>query len=143
MSYNAKTLFAFSCESENGMLLSNKIELEAWDSIENLVSRLTGDDHVSPRDSLFSWRTNPSHSASAKETYRWREVIDSIKTANLESTFDEVEKQAKRQFPLIKSRPVMLRIAGEITNALLHSYSYKHKIRFSQCDSIEPSGLPI
>jgi hypothetical protein len=130
--------FAIRCDSESQSLISSKIEREAWDSIQRLAEFLVQKEK-SPavRNSLFAWREQKAHLADARETYAWRGLIDSIKAADLSEAALQMQRNQKytRASSLVTSKPIMLRIAGEITNALLHSYTYKHRITFFQCES--------
>ncbi len=135
------TSFVLVCETESGIELSSELEQEAWDANETLVKLLL---KQSGRleDLLFSWKKlGMSHLAGSKETYAWRGVIDSIKSANLEDLSANKMGGAKWS-PLVKSKPIMLRVAGEITNSLLHSYNNRHRIAFVQCDSTRPFSVP-
>lgn len=128
-------LFGIRCDTESARLISSKIESEAWESIETLVEFLRSDEDIAVKRELFSWKYEMSHLASAKETYAWRKVIDSIKASDLGLVGSEFDRSRKTTLTLAKSKPIMLRIAGEITNALLHSYSNRHRITYFQCDS--------
>jgi hypothetical protein len=133
-------LFAIRCDTESRSLISSKIEAEAWDSISSLAEFLERERYPSVKESLFGWRDQEAHLASARETYAWRGVIESIKAADLSEITAQIEKIGNvSPFSLTKSKPIMLRIAGEITNALLHSYTNHHKITFFQCDLKDPS----
>lgn len=153
-------LFAIRCENEGGAILSSRIEGEAWDSIERLVellgkregtratSSMSSMVHGSSiaSDTLFSWRHEENHLAGAREAYAWRDAIDQIKACDLDEIASSYSKRARsnvspssREIELMKSKPIMLRLAGEITNTLLHSYNNRHEITFFQCDSTEPS----
>lgn len=135
------TSFVLVCETESGIVLSSELEREAWKANETLVKVLLKQSGRED-DLLFSWKKlGTSHLASSKETYAWRGVIDSIKAANLEEMSANKIGRA-RWSPLIKSKPIMLRVAGEITNSLLHSYNNRHRIAFIQCDSTRPSSVP-
>jgi hypothetical protein len=130
--------YALVCVTELGIELSSELESEAWDANETLVELLNVGD-----DDLFAWKKpGSSHLANSRETYAWRKVIDSIKTANLEDLTPKVASKRTPSSPLIKSKPIMLRVAGEITNSLLHSYNNRHRIAFVQCDSTRPSSVP-
>ncbi|MHB1908944.1 MAG: hypothetical protein ACYCQJ_08745 [Nitrososphaerales archaeon] len=113
------SFYAIKCESEN-VLISNKIEEKAWDSIHELLKSLKADTH----NFLFVWQHEQNHFANAREVYAWRDVIESIKASELS------EIDSKLTNSLLKSKPIMLRLAGEIANALIHSYNNKHKISF-------------
>jgi hypothetical protein len=135
-----KGRFAISCDTESSMLISSKLEIEAWDSILSLVEILRRDKYPSVKDSLFAWRYQQSYLSNAKQTYEWRGIIDSIKEANLSALASELQREGRMNpSELVKSRPIMLRVAGEITNALIHSYTNQHRISFFQCDFTEPS----
>jgi hypothetical protein len=133
--------FAIKCEVES-LVISSSFEKEAWDSIEALVESQEKEVSNSSAIILFLWKKERNHLATAKETYIWRKVIDSIKASDLAQISSDLNKLGKGAFPLAGSKPIMLRVAGEITNALIHSYSHQHKISFIQCDSKAPSLFP-
>ncbi|MDH2899435.1 MAG: hypothetical protein PXY39_00530 [archaeon] len=120
-------------------MISSKMEAQAWDSILTLVQFLERDKYASVKRSLFSWKDQEAYLVNAKETYAWRSVIDSIKAADLSEVASQLEREGKNSSSLVRSKPIMLRVAGEITNALLHSYTNHHRITFFQCDSRDPS----
>jgi hypothetical protein len=127
---------AFICDSEENLVLTSKFEDEAWRALELLVNSLGEDnDSKSRNPDLFSWRNGGAHQAFAKEVYAWREIIETIKSLDLENLALKHDDWSA----LAKSKPIMLRVAGEITAALLHSYDKRHKITFSQIEKIEPS----
>ncbi len=130
------TQYAIRCESEQGLVLSNEIEQEAWEAIERLIPLLVKDEAFIGY--LFSWKGRPSSTASARETYSWRRAIDLIKESDLGEKCN-ASKENPRIVILMKSKPIMLRMAGEITNALLHSYNLGHKITFFQSSRTVPS----
>ncbi len=139
MSATANKLFTIRCDSESRILISSKMEAQAWDSILTLVQFLERDKYASVKRSLFSWKDQEAYLVNAKETYAWRSVIDSIKAADLSEVASQLQREGKNPSSLVRSKPIMLRVAGEITNALLHSYTIHHRITFFQCDSRDPS----
>lgn len=139
MAATAKELFTIRCDTESGVLISSQMEAEAWDSIFTLVQFLERDKYASVKRALFSWKDQEAYLANAKETYAWRGVIDSIKAVDLSEVASQLESEGKNSSSLVRSKPIMLRVAGEITNALLHSYTSQHRITFFQCDSSDPS----
>jgi hypothetical protein len=135
-------IFAIRCENESQTLISNRIEGEAWDSIESLAEFLEREKYPSVKEAMFLWRYEESHLASARETYAWRGFIDLIKSSDLAEIASRMKRVGTTSFSLVRSRPIMLRITGEITSALLHSYTNRHRITFFQCDSKEPFRVP-
>jgi predicted component of viral defense system (DUF524 family) len=111
------------------------MEREAWRAIERLIPLLASKEDIS--ENLFSWKLRPKRIVSARETYSWRRAIDLIKEANLDEKCAALKENPEVLF-LMKSKPIMLRMAGEITSALLHSYNLAHKITFSQSSSTKP-----
>jgi hypothetical protein len=130
-------LFALKCEEEQ-TVLSSRMEASAWHAIEKLAGRLSGDLSESDRTSLSSWKSQ-DHMALAKEIYFWRRAIDLIKDTDLSSIIWQPSEDEMKG--LMKSKPVMLKIAGEITNALMHSHQNRHRVSFFQIESVEPSGF--
>lgn len=134
------TFFAFKCETEKGLVITSTLEEAAWKAVEELVVFLIGNESNSKGEELFSWKKEKGHQANAKETYAWRNVIESIKTIDLESlSSDGGQEKEGSVSGLRRSRPIMLRVAGDITNALIHSYDNRHRITFFQIDDVEPS----
>jgi hypothetical protein len=129
-----KELFAIFCDGE-GMIFSSKIERPAWQALEKLVAVL---DESSSKATMFGWKSQ-GYQATARDTYAWRRAIDAIKEADLSLLASKIQNPGEGA-PLMKSKPIMLRVTGEVTNALIHSYQNQHKIRFIQIDSVEPSG---
>jgi hypothetical protein len=128
-------LFAIRCEEED-LVLSNPMESNAWAAIERLISLLQSENQSS-LNGLFAWKER-RHLATAKEVYSWRGAIEVIKDADLNREW--AGSKGDPSLPsLMRSKPIMLRLTGEITNALLHSYNLKHRITFFQCHSTEPS----
>jgi hypothetical protein len=128
----SKDLYSIKCLDENSRILSSEMELRAWDSVEFLVKKLLEQEPPKQKE-LFGWKYEKSHVASARESYGWRSAIDCIKEANLSDLGGQEEKAAiDSVFSLVRSRPIMLRLAGEITNALIHSYDTRHRLSFSR-----------
>jgi hypothetical protein len=128
--------FGIVCRSEADLLLTSKWEEEILTSLETLCRLLDKNKNVG-NESLE--RMKNSHLlAGARDFYAWRQFIEAIKEASLNSVADKarVDEGSKR---LLTDRPLMLKIAGEITNALFHSYNMKHVISMSQTVSKEPS----
>ena len=123
------TRFAIRCDTEGGTVLSSEIEVDAWDAIEQLISFLNKEN----AKGMFNWKSRDRRT-EAREVYAWRSSIDLIKDSDL-----SVVDISGVVSPLTRSKPIMLRMAGEITNALLHSYNLGHRITFFQCDEKEPS----
>jgi hypothetical protein len=112
----------------------------AWVSIETLVRSL-GSKSGGADPKLFGWKER-GYLAQPKDPFTWRRIIDEIKDKDLSfiaSTLDG--EQEERVASLMKSKPIMLKIAGEITNALYHSYQNRHKISLVQIESMDPSGF--
>lgn len=84
---------------------------------------------------LYAWKEGHHH-ALAKEQYAWRSALEEIKNSDLSSKCADVKRE---DAVLMADKPVMLKIAGEITNALMHSYTSRHKISFVQRTSNVPS----
>lgn len=124
------------CNSEKGLLLSSEMESQAWQAIEGLMPVLGEDPSFTAL--LFAWKRELESLASARESYAWRKAIDMIKENDLGEKCKSL-KMDESVLSLMKSKPIMLRVAGEITNALIHSYSLRHKIAFVQIASTEPS----
>ncbi len=128
--------FAITCDDENGAVLSNKSELSTWQALEGLVGIFKEKSLVGSFDAFIAMKIS-GHAASARETYAWREVLEAIKNNDLKELCAGFKDQMIQS--LIMDRPVMLKIAGEVTNALMHSYNLKHKITFSQISPNDPS----
>jgi hypothetical protein len=116
---------------EEDKIISSDIEVDGWISIRNVLLNLTGRENC---ELLFSWEDRKSI-ATAKEVYAWRRAIDVIKEHDLAKELGPVARDSPA---LMKSRPIMLKIAGEITTALMHSYDNRHRI-FIQSSSTVPS----
>ncbi|MGI0084044.1 MAG: hypothetical protein ACREBQ_03080 [Nitrososphaerales archaeon] len=117
-------------------MLSSEMELQVWQAIERLMPVL--DEGLSLATLLFSWKKEPESLTSARETYAWRKAIDMIKESDLQEKCRSLEIEGS-VLSLMNSKPIMLRIAGEITNSLIHSYNLRHRIAFFQTASTEPS----
>ena len=117
-------------------MLSSEMESEAWQAIERLIPVLADD--ASFVALLFSWKGAGGSLTSARETYAWRKAIDMIKENDLEEKCKSLVIEGP-VLSLMKSKPIMLRVAGEITNSLMHSYNLRHKIVFFHTASTEPS----
>ncbi len=131
--------FTIRCQDENRIALSSDMEIEAWKAIQELAELLKHDLYPSVTKALFSWKGEPEHLASAKETYAWRDLIETIKLNDLDALTAGAEEDNVAVSRLMKSKPIMLRMAGEITNALIHSYDNRHRITLDQNDSVRPS----
>lgn len=127
--------YALSCYDERGLVLSNWRSLELWTALERLVSILLRDSDFSNMDSLYAWK-HGHHQALAKEPYAWRAVIEEIKSSDLAVRCAEV--QSVEDASVMSDKPTMLKIAGEITNSLMHSYTARHKLDFVQRTSNVP-----
>ncbi|HYB03424.1 MAG TPA: hypothetical protein VED17_03105 [Nitrososphaerales archaeon] len=135
--------FSIVCNDEPlSTALSNERELRVWLALQELVLALLADSGFTSEAMLFAWKNEPRHLATAKEPYAWRAAIEEIKNSDLPSKAQIFRKDPEK-FVLITDKPVMLKIAGEITSALLHSYSSRHRISFAPVHSTskEPSGL--
>lgn len=127
--------YAISCDSESGLLLSNKRSLEMWDALARLIEILVESSGFSSTAVLSEWK-KPHHIALAKEPYAWRNALDEIKNSDLTVKCSGVDLESAT---LMTDKPTMLKIAGEVTNSLLHSYTNKHALTFAQCVSKDPS----
>lgn len=129
--------YSISCVDEGGLHLSNSHEEEMWNSIQKLLELLVRETQFSSMQTLFAWKENKGHRASAREAYAWRGAIEEIKNNDLMKVTSSLKPE---EVTLIADKPAMLKMAGEITNALLHSYGKMHLIRFgTQKDSNVPS----
>jgi hypothetical protein len=122
--------------------LSNERPLGVWIALDELVLALLKESAFASEYTLFAWKSEPRHLATAKEPYAWRSAIEEIKNSDLPSRA-QIFRVDPEKFVLVTDKPVMLKIAGEITSALLHSYSSRHRISFVpvQSTSKDPSGL--
>lgn len=124
-----------SCINESGTILSNWRALETWESLEKLIAILLKDSNFSSHEMLYAWKEG-QHLALAKEPYAWRAALEEIKNTDLSAKCSGVSKE---EAVLMADKPTMLKVAGEITNALMHSYTSRHKISFVQRASKVPS----
>lgn len=127
--------YAISCDAEASLALSNKHSLELWQSLEKLIGILVDSSHFSTFAELYEWK-QPHHLAKAKEPYSWRAALEEIKNSDISVKCANVSGELR---VLMTDKPAMLKIAGEITNSLLHSYTSRHKLTFGQCISKVPS----
>jgi hypothetical protein len=130
--------YVLRCEDESSDL-SNSHDLDIWEALESLARILAKDTKLSQEELLHSWKTG-HHLATARETYGWRDVMEEIKNADLPARCVNLKRDPK--YTLIIDKPAMLKIAGEIANALLHSYTKRHKVSY-QAVSKEPSGVAL
>ena len=121
--------YALHCDDEYGLVLSNSRGLENWQKFEKIVGILLDDSHFSNYDTLFAWKVN-HHLAGAREPYAWRAALEEIKNSDLDAKCSHIEDREEATF--MSDKPTILKIAGEITNALMHSYDSRHKISFVQ-----------
>jgi hypothetical protein len=127
--------FAICCDDEKQRILSNWRGLETWEALENLLDNLMKGSS-SPRLSiLYAWKKG-QHQSSAKEPYAWRSALEEIKNSDLFEMCAQMSKSEEKT--LMTDKPAMLKIAGEITNSLMHSYEAHHKISFIQRESKVP-----
>lgn len=106
-----------------------------WSSLERLIALLLIDSRFSSLDTLYAWKEG-QHAALAKEPYAWRAALEEIKNSDLSAKCSGLSRE---EAVLMADKPTMLKIAGEITNALMHSYTSRHKIRFVQKTPNVPS----
>jgi len=123
-----QTAFSIQCINES-RVISNVRSEPFWSTLDDLIVVLLRSSKFSAEDLLFSWKKEPRHSASAREVYAWRAALDEIKNSDLGTKCSEFHTD-KEKFVLITDKPTMLKIAGEITNSLLHSYNSRHNISF-------------
>jgi len=130
--------FRITCDDENDLLLSNEHTKDIWTSFEKLMLMLVNDDKFSSMDTLFAWKGQAGYKATSREAYAWRNAIEEIKNSNL---MDIGKGLSESELLLVADKPAMLKVAGEVTNALLHSYTRGHAITFraAQNDSKVPS----
>jgi hypothetical protein len=128
--------YALSCDNESGLILSNWRSLEHWNSLEKLLVILLKDSSFAKYDQLYAWKRG-HHLALAKEPYAWRGAIEEIKNSNLVAKCSSMEN--REEASMMCDKPTMLKIAGEITNGLMHSYTSRHRLNFIQRVSKVPS----
>lgn len=100
-----------------------------------MISILLKDSSFSSVENLYAWKGS-KHLASAKEPYAWRAALEEIKDSDLSA---KCQSESREAAVIMADKPTMLKIAGEITNALLHSYTARHKVSFVQRTSNVPS----
>ena len=120
--------FSILCTDES-LILSNERALEVWLTLDDLLEILLKESSFASSTILFTWKSEPRHLASAKEPYAWRAAIEEIKDSDLNVKCAALKVDPDK-FVLITDKPVMLKIAGEITSAVLHSYTSRHGISF-------------
>ncbi len=127
---NRDQKFAIICNDESSnSLLSNERTAEIWNTLDELIATLLKSSAFAPEASLFAWKKESRHLASPREPYAWRAAIEEIKNSELTSMCQDFRGDAEK-FVLITDKPAMLKIAGEITSSLLHSYTSRHRISF-------------
>lgn len=127
--------FVLICNDEPLLApLSNGRTEDSWEGIEDLLRILLKDSKFASETDLFAWKKS-GHLASAREPYAWRAAIEEIKESDLTARCDSVRENGEK-FILITDKPAMLKIAGEITNGLFHSYTSRHKISFVPAQSV-------
>ncbi|MGI0091644.1 MAG: hypothetical protein ACREBS_08045 [Nitrososphaerales archaeon] len=129
--------YAISCDDEHGLVLSNYHALDIWEALGDLIEILRKQSNFSSQEMLFSWKEKPRHHAQAREPYAWRAAMEEIKNSDLPAKCADVKDRFAAT--LMSDKPVMLKIAGEITSCLMHSYSSRHRLSFSQRVSKVPS----
>ena len=121
--------YSFCCDDESGLELSNRRSEDLWNALFDLVEVLLEKETFASRDSLFSWKEKQGYLASAKDGYGWRAALDEIKNSDLEKECSRAQIEKERMI-VMTDKPAMLKIGGEITNGLMHSYSKNHRISF-------------
>jgi hypothetical protein len=148
---------------DEGIPLSNIHNVRVWRALEMLLRALSpygvrfegSNDRNSSAVALspFDWK-DVQMRASARQAYAWRNVIEDVKNSDLGSKLGEgrmshhprgrtqrsrgAEKKdmgEDEEIALASDKPTMLKLAGEVTNALLHSYTRAHVIRFETTTS--------
>jgi hypothetical protein len=135
-----ETQFAIICNDERGIILTGVRSAKFWRTLDDLVLTLLQSSNFSQEAILFSWKSQDHHVASAREAYSWRAALDEIKNSDLTEKCSKF-RQDSEKFLFLTDKPAMLKIAGEVTNSLLHSNTRGHRISFSsiQRTSNEPS----
>ena len=123
------------CDDEGNSPLANTHAREIWVSVQKLLEILVEDSQFSSMHTLFAWKERLHYRVTAKEAYAWRSAIEEIKNNDL---VEKCKGLNASESLLMEDKPAMLKIAGETTNALLHSYTRGHAITF-QKDSNVPS----
>ena len=125
--------YAIFCDTESSVL-SNKRDKELWDSLFRLVQILeegSGNSQASAV-TLFAWSKEPRHVTVAKEPYAWRAIIELIKNSDLVAICSGIV--SRDELSILADKPTMLKISGEVTNALIHSYNSRHAITFKKSE---------
>ena len=128
---------AISCDNES-LVLSNERSPELWGTFQTAIKALVREAKFAPQETLLAWK-EPHHLATAKESYSWRAALEELKNSDLPVLFKDF--RGEEDFVLMTDKPTMLKIGGEVTNSVLHSYTLKHRITFGQITSNEPSFL--
>ena len=123
--------FGIVCVDESGLKISNTRKSDFWSTLDELVSILLENSNFTTETLLFSWKKESHHLASAREVYAWRSTLEEIKNSDLVSVGRKL-KGGGDKLVLFTDKPAMLKIAGEVTSSLLHSYSSRHRISFVQ-----------
>lgn len=131
---------ALSCDDESGKILSNWHSIEIWSALERLAKVLFDESNFSRFNELFTWKES-RHIALAREPYAWRAAIEEIKAADIVARC--AGEKNREVMNLMSDKPAMLKIAGEITNSLMHSYTSRHRMSFVQRVSKVPSWLAL
>jgi hypothetical protein len=121
--------FAIKCDDEASVLSNSRLE-ETWKTLDDLILILLRSSDFSSEMLLFAWKREPGHLASAREPYAWRAALEEIKNSDLSSKCQGLKGDGEK-YILITDKPAMLKVAGEITSALLHSYTSRHRISFA------------
>lgn len=124
-----ETKFVIVCEDESAFLTNSRTNVH-WSALDELVLTLVRFSNFSDESNLFNWKKRPGRIASAREAYAWRGALEEIKNSDLTERCAEFRTDPKK-FVLITDKPAMLKIAGEVTNSLLHSNAKRHRISFS------------
>lgn len=114
--------------------LSNGRTEEDWNAVEDLLRILLKDSRFASESDLFVWK-KPAHLASAREPYAWRAAIEEIKNSDLTAKCNSTGGN-REKFVLVTDKPAMLKIAGEITSGLFHSYTSRHRISLVPAQSV-------
>ena len=132
-----QSFYVISCDDEGNLPLSNKHIGQIWISLQKLLQILVTDSQFVSMETLFAWKEKPHHMVTAKESYAWRGAIEEIKNSDLVKKCKDLSHSEVR---IVADKPAMLKIAGETTNALHHSYTSGHAITFQiHKDSKVPS----
>ncbi|MHB8567324.1 MAG: hypothetical protein ACYC7D_10325 [Nitrososphaerales archaeon] len=139
MPESGEVRFSIICDDED-LILSNVRSDYLWRTLETLIEILSSDSDLPSISTLMSWK-DPHRRAVAKDPYSWRSVIDLIKNSDLSA---KCAGRTPDELVLLTDKPTMLKIAGEITSALMHSYNLSHRITFaSQIESKVPAKFAL